>query len=106
MGIRSSHKSSRRDGNGVNLSVPRGGLDVLVLDTDLVSILYKGPPMERTALRDWLRRANDNEVSVTIVSFEEQVRGWMAAIAKAKAPQQQVPGYRRLHELLDDYEHL
>jgi tRNA(fMet)-specific endonuclease VapC len=76
---------------------------VLVLDTDLMSIIQLGPPAERARLLDWLRGAADQNVVVTIVTFEEHVRGWMAVIARAKTPQQQVPAYERLRAMLESY---
>lgn len=47
--------------------------------------------------------AADDEVAVSIVSFEEQMRGWLAYIAKAKTSKQQIEGYAKLHALLDDF---
>jgi tRNA(fMet)-specific endonuclease VapC len=53
---------------------------------------------------DWIGRSGDQAVAVTIVTFEEQMRGWLAFIAKAKTPEQQVAAYARLHTLLRDYQ--
>jgi tRNA(fMet)-specific endonuclease VapC len=83
-----------------------GGAAVLVLDSDLMSILLRGPASERSRLMDWIKRSGDDAVAVTIVTFQEQMRGWLAVIAKAKTPQQQVAGYARLHALLRDYQRL
>ncbi len=40
---------------------------------------------------------------MTIVSFEEQMRGWLAYIARAQDFGGQIPAYSRLHALLEDY---
>ena len=75
---------------------------MIVLDTDVLSIVQRasGPQYENLARR--LDDAND-EVAVSIVSFEEQMRGWLAFIAKAKSLAQQINGYGRLHALLEDF---
>jgi tRNA(fMet)-specific endonuclease VapC len=43
------------------------------------------------------------EMVTTIISDEEQVRGWMAYIARLRSVTQQVDAYRRLHRQLDNY---
>lgn len=68
---------------------------MLVLDTDLLTILLRGPSSERARLIDHLELHNDEPVVVTIVTFEEQMRGWLSVIAKAKTPEQQSTGYAR-----------
>jgi hypothetical protein len=50
-----------------------------------------------------LARHADEEAAVTIVSFEEQTRGWLAQLAKSKRPDHQVAPYLRFHRLLDDF---
>jgi tRNA(fMet)-specific endonuclease VapC len=40
---------------------------------------------------------------VTVISFEEQMRGWSAFIRKARTEQQEIEGYRRLRAFLEDY---
>ena len=45
----------------------------------------------------------DEEVAVTIVSYEEQTRGWLAYVARARTLGQQVEAYRRLRRHLDVY---
>ena len=42
-------------------------------------------------------------VSTTIVSFEEQVRGRLAYLSRARTMAQQIDAYRRLREQLDGY---
>ena len=41
---------------------------------------------------------------MTIVSFEEQMRGWLAYIARAKDDAQEIEGYARLRALLEDFQ--
>jgi tRNA(fMet)-specific endonuclease VapC len=75
---------------------------MLVLDTDALSLIQFGrePAAERLRARI---QASDDEDCVTIVTFEEQMRGWLNYIAKANSPVQQVAAYARLSSMLDDY---
>ena len=77
---------------------------MLVLDSDLLSILLRGPEAERGRVMERLNRADDEPVSVTIITFEEQMRGWMAVLARSKMPRQLVPAYQRLHAVLRDFQ--
>ena len=56
---------------------------MIVLDTDVLSIVQRadGPAYDRLAQR---LDAADDEVAVSIVSFEEQMRGWLAYVARSK----------------------
>jgi tRNA(fMet)-specific endonuclease VapC len=77
---------------------------MLVLDSDLLTLVQRksGEAYDRLDAR--LEEAFTSEViAVTIISFEEQMRGWLAYIAKARAPERQVVAYARLRELFEDY---
>jgi tRNA(fMet)-specific endonuclease VapC len=39
----------------------------------------------------------------TIISYEEQMRGWMTYLAQTRSVTQQVAAYRRLRQHLDNY---
>ena len=43
------------------------------------------------------------DVAVTIVTYEEQMRGWLAWIAQAKAMELQVAGYQRLRQHIERF---
>lgn len=75
---------------------------MILLDTDVLSLVQRadGPAYASLVLR---LDAAEDEVAVSIVSFEEQMRGWLAYIARAKSAGQQIQGYARLHSLLEDY---
>ena len=75
---------------------------MLVLDTDHVSLLQWGAGDQAQRLRSRLQ-AVDEEVAVTIVSYEEQTRGWLAYVARARTLGEQVEAYRRLRRHLDVY---
>lgn len=72
---------------------------MLVLDTDHLSTLQRGGPQaQRLAAR--LRAETGEDVVVTIVSVEEQLRGWLSEIHKARSPQQLIAPYDKLRDLL------
>jgi tRNA(fMet)-specific endonuclease VapC len=75
---------------------------MFVLDTDHMSLLEWGGEVSYR-LRERLAECDPSEVGTTIVSYEEQMRGWMAYIARARSIAQQVEGYRRLRNQLENY---
>lgn len=75
---------------------------MIILDTDVLSVVQRGEGTDYDRLARQLDSADD-EVAVSIVSFEEQMRGWLAYIAKAKSSEQHIQGYARLHALLEDF---
>jgi len=76
---------------------------MLILDTDHVSILEWEHGEEYAQLKRRLDRLHAADLATTIVSYEEQTRGWLAYLAKARKLSQQIEAYRRLHRHLDVY---
>ena len=76
---------------------------MVVLDTDHMSLLEWSGAQGTAILRARLATLPPAEVVTTIISYEEQVRGWMAYIARLRSVVQQVEAYRRLHRQLDNY---
>ena len=75
---------------------------MLVLDTDHMSVLEWGGTRS-AALHERLADCDPKEVATTIISYEEQMRGWMAYVARARSMASQVEAYRRLRSHLDNY---
>ena len=75
---------------------------MFVLDTDHMSLLEWGGEGS-AVLRERLADCDPGEVATTIISYEEQIRGWMAYIARARSLAQQVEAYRRLRGHLENY---
>ncbi|RRR71966.1 MAG: hypothetical protein EI684_10800 [Candidatus Viridilinea halotolerans] len=70
-----------------------------LLDTDHLSVLERGgAPAQR--LRQRLQTIAPDNVAATIVSYEEQTRGWLAYIAKARSREEQVTAYTYLQRPL------
>jgi tRNA(fMet)-specific endonuclease VapC len=71
-----------------------------ILDTDHVTLLERksGPEAERLRFR----LASVGKTT-TIIAFEEQMRGWLGWIAKARSLPQQMERYHKLNRMLDNY---
>ena len=67
---------------------------MLVLDTDHLVELDRGS-VSGAALQRKLEEAGD-EVATTIISAEEQFRGWLAQIHRQRDPHEQIATYQRL----------
>ena len=75
-----------------------------VLDTDHMSLLYRASSIEAHRLRKKLNELlSDKDAATTIITFEEQIRGWMARVPKSRLLIEQVEVYRRLNETLQRY---
>lgn len=75
-----------------------------ILDTDHISRLESlSTSPEAQRLRFRLAGLKPEERITTIITFEEQERGWMGYLTKARSLEQQVKAYRRLKGVLDRY---
>jgi tRNA(fMet)-specific endonuclease VapC len=76
---------------------------MIVLDTDHMSLLERGESPSASRLQARLATLPPELRTTTIVSFEEQMRGWMAYLAKSRTVARQVDAYKRLQRQLDTY---
>ena len=67
-----------------------------------MSLLERGGD-ECRRIQARLRAAPRDTVATTVVSYEEQMRGWLARIAQASTPDRQVAAYRELNRQLRNY---
>lgn len=74
-----------------------------ILDTDLFSLTDRTNSHESQRLRFRLSSVPDEELATTIITFEEQVRGWLSWLAQARSLDQQVERYRKLHRMVMSY---
>ena len=74
---------------------------MILLDSDHLTVLkYRGS--ERfVRLTERLNAVAGDPVGTTIVNIEEQMRGWLASLAKERSVARQVPAYRELAALFD-----
>jgi tRNA(fMet)-specific endonuclease VapC len=76
---------------------------MFVLDTDHFSLMEWSAGAARQNLLTRLSQVSPGDVFTTIITYEEQTRGWMAYAARARTTAQQVEAYRKLERHLDLY---
>lgn len=71
----------------------------VLLDTDHLSVLQwqEQPACERMLVR--LDALSPDDVATSIISFHEQVQGWLAYLQKSKKPEQIVRAYAKLESI-------
>jgi tRNA(fMet)-specific endonuclease VapC len=69
---------------------------MLILDTDHLTVIQRATGPAYAALHRRLQPAGPRESCTTIVSFEEQRRGWLTVLARSRDIQQEVAAYRHL----------
>ena len=75
---------------------------MILLDTDHLTLVKYVESDRARRLADRLRALPaDAVVAVSIVTVEEQMRGWLAAIAKERQARRQVRAYAELSGLFD-----
>ena len=75
---------------------------MILLDTDHFTILRYTEHPRCAALTEKLA-ARDQPVATTVITFEEQMRGWLAEIRRQHSLQKQVTVYERLDDLADSF---
>ncbi len=73
---------------------------MILLDTDHVTVLQRRSEPAATILRSRLQSVPAEEVGSTIVTVQEQLRGWSAVIHRATRPEQEVFAYQQLYAVL------
>ena len=80
---------------------------MIVLDTDHMSILERrGTPAAASLLSRLAGLSLEEEVVTTIITYEEQMRGWMAYLARTRSVPQQIEAYQRLIRHVENYRHV
>ena len=62
--------------------------------------------LESSMLRKNLEKYSPDEIFTTIITFEEQMRGWMAYLAKANSIEKQIIAYEKLNRFLENYRYI
>lgn len=75
---------------------------MVVLDTDHMSLVERGGT-EGQRIYQRIRALPPDDIATTIVSFEEQARGWLARVARATTLKRQISDYDELKRLLETY---
>lgn len=78
---------------------------MLILDTDHLSLIDQDT-REAFNLGRRLASMPPGEVAVTIITYEEQMRGWLAYVARANSPVRQIEAYQRLRLHIERFRHI
>ena len=78
---------------------------MVILDTDHVSLVFDGSAAGRR-IQQRLSALLPEDVGTTIITYEEQSRGWLSYISGAKNVTDQVEAYRRLENHLEYFKRL
>lgn len=73
-----------------------------ILDTDHLNVLDRGGANSQRLLQR-LASVSSSQVATSIISYEEQMRGWLSYITKAQSIMQQVETYKQLKRQLVSY---
>lgn len=76
---------------------------MVILDTDHLTLAYWGKGKDADNVRSRLEKIAPADIRATIVSYEEQTRGWMIFAAKARTVVEQVNAYSRLERHLENW---
>jgi tRNA(fMet)-specific endonuclease VapC len=76
---------------------------MILPDTDHMTVLFFENHSQRDALSSRLLAADDSGIAATVVSLEEQMRGWLAALRKRHDIADQIAVYPRLTQLVEFY---
>lgn len=73
-----------------------------LLDTDHISLLHRNGAEDKR-IQSRLAAVAPEQVSLCIINYEEQMRGWLAEIARMRSPHEQEPRYAELGRMLELY---
>jgi len=79
---------------------------MVVLDTDHLSLLERRQSAASQSLQTRLDRLDAGSWATTIVTYEEQTRGWMAYMARAKTVAQEIAAYARLKTHIQSFRYI
>jgi tRNA(fMet)-specific endonuclease VapC len=74
---------------------------MIILDTDCLSLLERQTGKDYLRLQAKLDEFPSDEITTTIITFEEQMRGWMSFLAKMRSIDEQVFAYETLKQYFD-----
>jgi tRNA(fMet)-specific endonuclease VapC len=75
----------------------------IILDTDVLTILQLRKSPVADVLHKRLARVPKEDLLTTVVSFQEQIQGWMAYLHQARSERQLLLAYAELLRVLEDF---
>ena len=79
---------------------------MVILDTDHLTLLFNNNSTLGTRIKKKIGTLPKGDIAASIVSYEEQTRGWLSFISKAKSVSELVEAYRRLQHHLGSYKEI
>ncbi len=79
---------------------------MIILDTDCISLLERQSGADYFRLKNKLDEFPPEEVVTTVITFEEQMRGWMSFLARMRSIDEQVFAYYTLKQYFDYFKTL
>ena len=79
---------------------------LVILDTNIISLLQRRVQPATDLILAKLRLVPNDEQWTTVITFQEQTRGWLAEIHRARNDDQLLWAYRSLSEMLDKFRNL
>ncbi len=76
---------------------------MIILDTDCLSLFDREKHLEASVLHRNLAHFAPEEIVTTIITFEEQMRGWLTYLSRCRNIQEQIFAYQRLNQFLDNF---
>jgi len=76
---------------------------MVIPDTDHVSLLERSGSAPSERLRQRILSLGPDHFATTIITYEEQTRGWLSFAARARTIGGQVEAYKRLKKHLENY---
>ena len=73
-----------------------------LMDSDHISLISRGGELSERITAHIAALPTDS-VAVGLISYEEQMRGWMAEIARMSSVERQMAAYSRLNRMRDYY---
>jgi tRNA(fMet)-specific endonuclease VapC len=77
-------------------------MSLWILDTDHISLLQRNHPN----VKQRLTSRDPNKIFVTVITFEEQMRGRLNQVKQAKSQEALISAYNALRETIEDYKRL
>ena len=76
---------------------------LVILDTDVLTLLQRQSQPAYARLQQRLVRLSDADMATTVVSFQEQARGWLASLNQAPTETRLLAAYASFRNLLDAF---
>lgn len=74
---------------------------MIILDTNHIVVLKYSQPDQFRRLAERMADSDDQDFVTTAITFEEQMRGWLAQINRLRDVNKQVPAYSELIGLVE-----